>query len=311
MKSVLRCSLKKVAHFILPQKAYRFFQRCIWRLRGELYEEKSFARKFITSRKHSAAVLPFRISILCNVWNTPIPFLKQMTDSVLSQNCTEWELLINNCSDEEHKHTEEFLERFTHDPRVKIFRTVNQGICGNTHFLASNASGEFIFLMDHDDFLLPDTLERLAAAQQKEKSDFVYADEFVLIMAEDHLLKNIKKPFTMTALERENFINHPALIRKSLFEKSGGFRTGFEGSQDHDLYLRLCENTSRITYVPETLYVWRINNGSFSSLHPEICIESGRKAVQEHLERMNIQGKVVARDDLPIFTVVKNNTPFC
>lgn len=264
----------------------------------------------LAERKKPSVNDSSRISVLCNVWNTPSDFLRQMLESLLNQNYSNWELLVNNCSDDENPDTGALFDQFK-DSRIKVFKTVNQGIANNTNFLLARASGEFVFLMDHDDFLLPDTLERLAAAQQKEKSDFVYADEFVLIMAEDHLLKNIKKPFTMTALERENFINHPVLIRKSLFEKSGGFRTGFEGSQDHDLYLRLCENTSRITYVPETLYVWRINNGSFSSLHPEICIESGRKAVQEHLERMNIPGKVIARDDLPIFTVVKNNTPFC
>ena len=303
MKSFLRSTLIKSARCILPQKLYRIFQRISWEFRGELYQEKRFSRKIVAPRKHVSVNGPFKISILCNVWNTPVPFLKQMAESVLEQNYTNWELLINNCSDDEHGNTGEFLERFTHDPRVKIFRTVNQGIGVNTHFLASHASGEFIFLMDHDDFLLPDTLERLSAAQQKENSDFLYADEFVLVMAEDHLLKNIKKTFSMAALERENFINHPALIRKTLFDRSGGFRAGFDGSQDHDLYLRICENTHRITYVPECLYVWRINPGSFSNRHPERCIDSGRRAVQEHLIRMNRPGKVTVSGHLAVFTI--------
>ena len=111
----------------------------------------------------------------------------------------------------------------------------------------------------------------------------------------------------MTALERENFINHPVLIRKKIMDQIGGFREGFEGSQDHDLYLRLCENTVRVVYVPKILYVWRINKNSFSARYRHVCIDSGRRAVQEHLERMNIPGKVIAREDLAVFTVSRDS----
>ena len=230
-----------------------------------------------------------------------------MLDSVLSQNYQNWELLINNCSDAEHAYVDVFLQKYTSDTRVKIFQSENQGIANNSNFILTKAGGEFVFLMDHDDILLPDAIEKLVDAQTKENSDFIYADEFILHMACMQILKVHKKTFSMEALESDNFINHPALIRKSLLEQAGKFRDGFEGSQDHDLYLRVCEKTDKISYVPELLYVWRINEGSFSEKHLDVCINSGIKAVQEHLQRMNIPGKVVADGNRARYKIIRDS----
>ena len=111
----------------------------------------------------------------------------------------------------------------------------------------------------------------------------------------------------MKSLEQLNFINHPALIRRELLKKAGGFRDGFEGSQDHDLYLRVCEKTDKIAYVPELLYVWRINEGSFSERHLDVCINSGIKAVQEHLDRMGLHDrKVVSEGNTARYKTIVN-----
>ena len=218
-------------------------------------------------------------------------FLRQMIESVLEQNYCNWELLINNCSDADNEGVDRVLLDYASESRIKIFRTVNRGIAENTNFLIEKAVGELVLLMDHDDLLFPDTVSEMAAAQQASDSDFVYADEFVLYMSYKHLFKNIKKPFSMAALEQENCINHPALIKMQILKKIGGFRTEFEGSQDHDLYFRICEETEKILYLPKLLYVWRYNDGSFSARHLDICLDSRRKAVQAHFDRMNIANK--------------------
>ena len=294
--------IKRVLRVLLPQRQYQIVQREIWRLKGELYDEKKFKQKML-ARKNVPVESGSMVSILCNAWNTPADFLKQMIESVLEQNYCNWELLINNCSDADNCDVERVLNDYAGEKRIKVFRTANQGIAANSEFLTGKASGEFVFLMDHDDFLMPDTLSEMMAAQQRSGSDFVYADEIILFMGCRHLLKNIKKPFSMAALEQENFINHPALINIQILKKIGGFRSGFEGSQDHDLYLRICEETEKIHYLPKLLYVWRYNDGSFSARRLDICIDSGRRAVEEHLERMNIKAKVTAEKDRAFFTI--------
>lgn len=296
--------LKLICNKFLPPLFYNFLKKVYWNSKETAYHPRRFKKRIYAKRISAPVWKNMKISILCNVWNTPVDFLHQLVESVLSQNYRNWELLINNCSDCEHAYVDELLQKYALDARIKIFRTKNQGIANNSNFILTKACGEFVFLLDHDDILLPDTLEKLVAGQEKENSDFVYADEFVLQMDHMQLLKVPKKMFTMEALERDNFINHPALIRKSLLEQAGKFRDGFEGSQDHDLYLRVCEKTDKISYVPELLYVWRINEGSFSEKHLNICINSGIKAVQEHLKRMNIPGKVVADGNCARYKII-------
>lgn len=296
-------AIKKIIKCTLPAPIYRMFQKEYWRLKGELYDEKKFKKKMLAERKTLPVKNGSKVSILCNVWNTPSAFLRQMIESVLEQNYCNWELLLNNCSNIDNQEVEHMLLGYADEKRIKVFRTTNCGIAENTDFLLSQASGEFVLLMDHDDFLLPDTISEMMEAQQASGCDFIYADEIILFMSCRHLLKNIKKSFSMPALERENFINHPALIRMQILKKIGGFRSGFEGSQDHDLYLRICEETEKIHYLPKLLYVWRYNDGSFSARHLDICIESGRKAVQEHLNRMNIAAEVTAEKDRAVFTI--------
>ena len=279
--------IKKTVKFLLPAQFHQFALREYWRLKGELYNEKKFKKKMLDSRKSQPIQNDCKVSILCNVWNTPLVFLRQMIESVIDQNYCNWELLINNCSDVDNEEVERVLLDYADESRIKIFRTVNRGIAENTNFLIEKAAGELVLLMDHDDLLFPDTISEMAAAQQSTDSDFVYADEYVLYMSFKHLFKNIKKPFSMEALEQENCINHPALIKMQILKKVGGFQTGFEGSQDHDLYFRICETTKKILYLPKLLYVWRYNDGSFSARHSDICMEARKKAVQEHLKRMN------------------------
>ena len=297
--------LKRCAERILPAGIYLGAQRWYWKLKGEYYEPETFARRLLRGKKRPTEG-DIRVSILCNVWNTPPDFLSQTVESVLNQNYRNWEFLVNNCSDADDFRVNECLKHCGDDPRVRMFRTENRGIANNSNYLISQATGEFVLLLDHDDVLLPDALAVMMEAQKKENSDFVYADEIVLFMSVRHLLRTHKKPFSMSALEKENFINHPALIRKTLLEKVDGFREGFEGSQDHDLYLRLCEKTDKIAYVPRPLYVWRLSGGNFSANNLEKCIDSGRRAVQEHLDRMNIRGKVIADQKLAVFTISRD-----
>jgi len=233
------------------------------------------------------------VSILCSVWNTHPGLLRQMIHSIRKQSYQNWELVVNNCSDPSHPETDRILSFFAEaDPRIKVCKTVNQGIALNTNAAADRAAGDFILLMDHDDMLLPDALELLMKAQKAEDADFVYSDEYYLQMQYHVVWRRHKNAFSMKTLESVNYINHPALIRKTLFSQIGGFRTGFDGSQDYDLYLRLFEKTSRIAYVPKALYVWRIHQNSFSQSSIQKCIDSGKRALEEHFSRLGVPALV-------------------
>ena len=185
--------IKKIVKRVLPSPIYRIVLKEYWHLKGELYDEKKFKKKMLAERKTLPIKSGSKVSILCNVWNTPLDFLRQMIESVLEQNYCNWELLLNNCSNADNYEVERLLLNYADERRIKVFRTTNQGIAENTDFLISKASGEFVLLMDHDDLLLPDTLAEMMAAQQASGCDFIYADEIILFMGVRHLYKNIKK----------------------------------------------------------------------------------------------------------------------
>ena len=299
----LSVSIKSWAKGILPESGRKLLRRLYWRTVGS--DPEAFFRK---TRRESLRLAPVcdgpPVSILCCAWNTRPGLLRQTIRSVLEQSYRNWELVVNNCSDAAHPEVDRLLGRFAAaDARIKVHRTDNRGIALNTNAAAERAAGDFILLMDHDDMLLPDALEKLMAAQQREDADFVYSDEYYLQMQYHVIWHRRKMPFSMRALESDNFVNHPALIRRALFTRIGGLRAGFEGSQDYDLYLRLFEKTSKVVYIPRALYIWRSHPGSFSQSSMRKCMDSGKKALEEHFRRIDVPAVVECRRNEARFKV--------
>ncbi len=286
--SAIRWVLRKT----IPFPAWDFLRLLFWRAIGQ--DDMSFFRETERSGRRLAPVCEGpQVSILCCVWNTRPAFLRQMLHSIRMQSYQNWELVVDDCSNPSHPETGAVLNRIAAaDARIKVRKTVNRGIALNTNAATDRAAGEFILLMDHDDMLLPDALELLVKAQQADHADFVYSNEYLYQMPYHVVWNRHKGPFSMKRLEAENYVNHPALIRKKLFLQIGGLRPGFEGAQDYDLYLRLFEKTSRIEYVPRALYVWRLHPDSFSHSSAQRCAESGKKALEEHFSRLNVEAVV-------------------
>ena len=127
--------LKGICKKILPESFYKILRKLYWNFREETCAWQGFEQKISAKRSSAPVYRDMKISILCNVWNTPVDFLQQMLDSVLNQNYQNWELLINNCSDAEHGCVDEILQKYASDLRIKVFRTENQGIANNSNFI--------------------------------------------------------------------------------------------------------------------------------------------------------------------------------
>jgi hypothetical protein len=92
---------------------------------------------------------------------------------------------------------------------------------------------------------------------------------------------------------------HLSVYRRTLVQEIGGWRSEFDGAQDHDLALRLTERTDRVAHSSRTLYNWRAHAGSaaLDDLAKPYAYERGVKAVEEHLRRTGIDA---AAEALPI-----------
>ena len=103
-----------------------------------------------------------RVSVLMPVYNTHPEHLREAMDSILAQTFTDFEFLIlNDCSTDSG--VEEVVKSY-HDPRIiYAVNDHNLGISGSRNRLIDMARGEYLAVMDHDDFSFPDRLEKEAA----------------------------------------------------------------------------------------------------------------------------------------------------
>jgi GT2 family glycosyltransferase len=152
-------------------------------------------------------------------------------------------------------------------------------------------------LLDHDDELAEHALAvtALAIADHPEVS-FLYSDEDKLDADGRRYSPFFKPDFDPTMLLGENYPCHLFVARRELVEEVGGFRVGFEGSQDWDLVLRVTERLSAeaIHHIPHILYHWRAHSGSTAtagSAKP-YAADAGLRAVTEHLVRTGQRGEV-------------------
>ena len=261
--------------------------------------------------------LPYRplISVVMPVYNTPRDFLRKAVASVQAQLYPDWELCIADDASPEPEVFALLQELAAADERIKIMRRESNGhISASSNSALALATGEFVALMDHDDVLAEHALfEVVAALNANRDLDLIYSDEDHI---DQHGRRNnayFKSDFNLDLLLGHNLISHLGVYRRSLLEEVGGFRLGFEGSQDYDLALRVVDATvpARIHHIPAVLYHWRSNTGeaTFSEAFMQRCIDTARRALTDHLERRGQAGVVLAHPQLPLWQRVKRAVP--
>ena len=232
------------------------------------------------------------ISILVPLYNTPRGFLIEMLDSVMNQTYENWELCLADGSDQEHSYVGEVCGEYGTRANGRIVYhklAKNDGISGNTNECYKMATGEYIGLFDHDDILHPCALYEYVKAINEKGADYLYCDETTFRSGDINkmLTMHFKPDYAPDNLRANNYICHFSVFSKELLDGTELFRTKFDGSQDHDMILRLTDNAKCIVHVPKLLYYWRSHPGSVASgigAKP-YAIESAKGAVAEHLRK--------------------------
>lgn len=229
-----------------------------------------------------------KFSILVPLYNTNEIYLREMIQSVLEQTYHNWELCLADGSDATHSYVENVVKEYASmDNRVKYHRLkANNGISANTNECANMAQGDYIALLDHDDLLSPIALYHNAKAIYETDADVLYSDE-------DHLSNGLhvnpfyKPDWSPDLLYSQMYVCHFSVIRKTLFDKIGGYRSEFDGSQDYDLMLRISEETNKICHIPLILYTWReceTSTAANADAKP-YAQTAGKNALDSHLKR--------------------------
>jgi len=227
------------------------------------------------------------------VYNVDSQYLAKAVNSVIKQTYSNWELCIAD-DGSTNKETLTYLKNIK-NKKIKIkFLEKNSGISHASNEALSLTTGEYIVLLDNDDELTKDALQENYQVILEKKSDIIYSDE-AFCDKESNIVGTHHKPnYSPETLLSHNYICHLFCCKKSIIHEVGGFRRGFEGSQDHDLVLRCVEKTQAIYHIPKILYLWRmlptsVAGNPFAKLY---AWDNGIKAVQEALERRLIKGSV-------------------
>ncbi|WP_436699352.1 glycosyltransferase family 2 protein [Nocardioides sp. BYT-33-1] len=235
-------------------------------------------------------------SVVTPVFDPPPAVLRAAIESVLAQTFDDWELVLVDDASTDPEVLRILREHAARDARVTVVeRSANGHIVAATNDGIAVARGTFLAFLDHDDLLAPDALALNARRiAEHDDIDFLYSDED-RIREDGRFSDAFHKPdWSPERLRSQNYCNHLSVLRASLVRELGGLREGFEGSQDHDLVLRVTERARRIVHIPKVLYHWRILPGSAAgdgSAKP-YALDAGRRAVQEHLGRVGIAGTV-------------------
>ena len=241
------------------------------------------------------------ISVLTPLYNTPEVFLRQFLDSFVNQTAPNGELCLADASDAAHSSVGDIVREYQAKYQHIVYKKIeNKGIAANTNAAAELASGEYLALADHDDILAPHAMYTMGQAIRQlretgEPDGFLYSDEALFTKKiEKPLVAHFKPDYAPDYLLCCNYICHLAVFRRELFEQVGGERPECDGSQDHDLFLRLIEQVGGAAHVPQVLYYWRVHEGSTSGgtdAKPYVA-KAAKKALADHLARTGRTGTV-------------------
>lgn len=296
-------------NFIVRVKRYGNIRNLTKKVKSKLIEKKAYksygtlsmpTEEEVKRQRGTKFDKDIKFSILVPLYNTPDRFLREMIDSVVNQTYVNWELCLADGSDNEHSYVktvvDEYIEKDKEQskaynlngPRIKYRKLEkNLGISGNTNACFEMATGEYIGLFDHDDLLHPTALYEYMKVICEKNADYIYCDEttFEGNSIDKMITLHFKPDYAIDNLRANNYICHFSVFKTELLEETGLFRSEFDGSQDHDLILRLTTAANNIVHVPKILYYWRSHAGSVASdiNAKSYAIDAAKGAVAAHL----------------------------
>lgn len=291
----------------------------IFKVKRKLVYEKietSFYQKWIAlneptleelkKQKKTKFKLEPKISLIVPLYNTPLNFFNELVESLTEQTYQNWELCLADGSSEKNQEILKIIEK---DKRI-LYKHLNEnkGIAENTNEAIKMATGDYMALLDHDDVLPPFSLyEVVKCINENPDVEFIYTDEDKITTLDKPRFKPHFKPdFSLDLLRACNYICHFSIFKKELMDKLVGERTKYDGAQDFDLILRMAENTDKIVHIPKVLYHWRVHPNSTAqdgSNAKTYAFEAGRYAIQDHIDRIGLNGKVSYENNLRIYRI--------
>jgi GT2 family glycosyltransferase len=254
-------------------------------------------RIVIRRQLRALSCLPL-ISIVLPVYNPDLALLACAIDSVRAQIYQDWQLCIADDASTTPGVALMLQKYATSDARIALtLRDSNGHIAACSNSALGLAAGQWIALLDQDDLLPEHALALVAAViNSHPAAGLIYSDEDKIDESGQRCRPYFKSDWNPELLLGQNCVSHLGVYRHTVVREVGGFREGFEGSQDYDLALRCTEKLrpTQIRHIPRVLYHWRMIEGSVAAAAEAkpYAPEAARRAIADHLKRRGIAGRV-------------------
>ena len=290
LKKCIKTILRKIIRFLKGEKDLQYGDYGGWIKYNELKDadlKLQMKKQFKNSPK---------ISVIVPMYKTKEKFFKDLVKCMINQTYSNWELCLADGSPEPNENLKKYYEQ---DERIKYkFLGENKGVAGNTNSAIEMTTGEYIALLDHDDILADYALfEVINCINKYPNAEFIYSDEDKIDENDNRYDAYFKPDFAPDTLRCQNYICHFSIFKKELMDKLQGFKVDYDGAQDYDIFLRMSEltKTENIKHIPKILYHWRVHSESTAKLNSNAknyAFEAGKKAIEDHLKRIGLEGTV-------------------
>jgi glycosyltransferase involved in cell wall biosynthesis len=220
-------------------------------------------------------------------------YLRESVASVHAQTIDDWEIIIVADG------LDEDLSDLETDPRVRVFRQRNRGVCIARNIGVNLAASDLVAFLDDDDRALPDRLRAQVEAMEDESVGLCHTQARVI--DSDGNLVNFAgegaRASTYPEYLRMDGLSMigASMVRKSVFLELGGFNPLFRVGEDFELILRFARE-STIVFLPEVLLEVRHHEGnSWTRTTPstgqeiKIILAMHQLAASDHGETENLR----------------------
>jgi len=208
------------------------------------------------------------VSIIIPVWKPNFKHLKQCLDSALNQTYPDIEIILvykefPNYDAEFYN----FIKKYD-KKKIKVFTYNENGVSRARNFAIQNSSGEYIAILDSDDYSESNRIEKQMDIKKKLQYDVIGSWAYS-ISDTGEKLQNIQKPITPKQIRKKMLLHNPILhssilMHRKMLDKIGAYDESFNYSEDYELFFRAMANGFKFYNIPEYLVNIRINPQSIT-----------------------------------------------
>jgi GT2 family glycosyltransferase len=225
------------------------------------------------------------VSVVMPAYNSE-RFLGEAIESILDQTFSDFELVI--VDDGSTDSTPRILAEYAaDDSRVVVHRQANGGSAAALNAGVDRARAPFIARLDSDDIAMPDRLGRQHRFLSTNESVGVVGGEVTVIDEDGRAVAEVRYPLSDAEIRKAlakttPFVHSAVMMRRTAFERAGGYRPNFDMAEDIDLWLRIAEQ-SELANLEAMVAMYRVHASQASAQKLEqqaICALAARTSAR-------------------------------